>query len=73
MRAVRGSCVASPRMDRLEGGGLQREAGGGRGLSGARHASVRPPGIGGRRQGGGGGLGRPDGLASWASSGGLHG
>ena len=68
MRGVRGGGVASPG---VEEGGTQ--AGGGRGLSGARHASVRPPGRGGRRQGGGGGLGRPDGLASWASSGGLHG
>ena len=51
MRAVRGSCVASPRMDRLEGGGLQREAGGGRRRRAPRLASARPPGRGGRGQG----------------------
>ena len=40
-----------------------------------RLASVRPPGRGGRGQGGGGGLGRPvlDQHRSWAGSGGLHG
>ena len=51
VRAVRGSCVASPCMDRLEGGGLQREAGGGRRRRAPRLASARPPGRGGRGQG----------------------
>ena len=46
-----GGCVASPRMDRLEGGGLQREAGGGRRRRAPRLASARPPGRGGRGQG----------------------
>ena len=45
-----GGCVASPRMDRLEGGGLQREAGGGRRRRAPRLASARPPGRGGRGQ-----------------------
>ena len=45
-----GGCVASPRMDRLEGGGLQREAGGGRHRRAPRLASARPPGRGGRGQ-----------------------
>ena len=35
-----GGCVASPRMDRLEGGGLQREAGGGRRRRAPRLASA---------------------------------
>ena len=42
--------MASPRMDRLEGGGLQREAGGGRRRRAPRLASARPPGRGGRGQ-----------------------